>query len=75
MRLADVAIERGDLKAVQALVKVVTSIDRYHGLNRRPNSHARPSSFAVLAPPLAPALPPPALELAHLSPPAASRGA
>jgi hypothetical protein len=70
LRLADVAIERGDLKAVQALVKIVNSLDRYHGLNWRSNSQARPGSFAVLAPPAAPALPPPALELAHLAPPA-----
>jgi hypothetical protein len=71
LRLADVAIERGDLKAVQALVKIVNSLGRYHGLNRRSNSQARPGSFAVLAPPAAPALPPPALELVHLAPPAA----
>jgi hypothetical protein len=73
LRLADAAIERGDLKAVQALVKVVSSLDRYHGLNQRLSSHARPGSFAVLAPPVAPALPPPALDLARISPPAAGR--
>jgi hypothetical protein len=72
LRLADAAMERGDLKAVQALVKVVSSLDRYHGLNWS-NNRARPGSFAVLAPPVAPALPPPALELAHLSPAAAGR--
>ncbi len=32
LRIADIALERGDLKAVQALVKVVDSLDRYHGL-------------------------------------------
>jgi hypothetical protein len=37
------------------------------------SSRATPGSFAVLAPPVAPALPPPALELAHLSPPAPGR--
>jgi hypothetical protein len=71
LRLADVAIERADLKAVQALVKVVNSLDRYHGLNGRPSSRARPGSFAAFAPPVAPALAPPALELARLAAPAA----
>jgi hypothetical protein len=67
----------GDLKAARALVKVVVSLDCHHGLNGRPNSRARPGSFAVLAPLVAPALPPPALELAHRScpPPAAPRTA
>jgi hypothetical protein len=69
LRLADAAIESGDLKAVQALVKVVNSLDRYHGLNEGSNRQARPGSFAALAPPAAPALPPPALELAHLPAP------
>jgi hypothetical protein len=73
LRLADAAIERGDLKAVQALVSVVNSLDRYHGLNERRSSLARSGSFAVLAPPVAPALPPPALELAHVSLPATGR--
>ena len=33
LRLADVAIEGGDLKAVHALVQVVKHLDRYHGLS------------------------------------------
>jgi hypothetical protein len=32
LRFADAALERGDLKAVKALVTVVTAMDRYHGL-------------------------------------------
>jgi AraC-like DNA-binding protein len=32
VRLADAAIEAGDLKAVGALIKVVRELDRYHGL-------------------------------------------
>ncbi len=34
LRLADAAIEQGDLKAVQTLVQIVKSLDRYHGLSR-----------------------------------------
>ncbi|HSV00002.1 MAG TPA: hypothetical protein VLI91_07830 [Roseiarcus sp.] len=40
LRLADVAIEQGDLKAVLTLVQVVKSLDRYHGLNRRSPAQA-----------------------------------
>jgi hypothetical protein len=32
LRFADAALERGDLKAVKALVSVVAAMDRYHGL-------------------------------------------
>ena len=32
LRFADAALERGDLKAVRALVTVVSAMDRYHGL-------------------------------------------
>jgi hypothetical protein len=32
LRFADAALERGDLKAVRALVTVVAAMDRYHGL-------------------------------------------
>ncbi len=36
LRFADAALERGDLKAVRALVTVVAAMDRYHGCaNRR----------------------------------------
>jgi hypothetical protein len=33
LRLADAALERGDLKAVRALVTIVAAMDRYHGLS------------------------------------------
>jgi hypothetical protein len=66
LRLADVAIEAGDLKAVQALVQVVKSLDRYHGLSR-PEDPARAGSSTGLAPPVA-ALPPPPLGLTHEPP-------
>ena len=33
LRFADAALERGDLKAVRALVTVVAAMDRYHGLS------------------------------------------
>jgi len=68
LRLTDDAIERGDLTAVKALVSVVHSLDRYHGLNQASPSCAN-GPFAALAPPASRALPPPALEL--LSAPAA----
>jgi len=64
LRLADVAIERGDLKAVQALVQVVRSLDRYHGLSRLEES-ATAGSLTASAPPVA-ALPPPPLGLTHV---------
>jgi hypothetical protein len=66
LRLADVAIERGDLKAVQALVQVVKSLDRYHRLNRLEDS-AKAGSMTGPAPPIA-ALPPPPLGLTHVRP-------
>ena len=34
LRFADAALERGDLKAVRALVQVVAAMDRYHGLSQ-----------------------------------------
>jgi len=64
LRLADVAIERGDLKAVQALVQVVKSLDRYHGLSSL-EEPAKAGSLTVPAPPLA-ALLPPRLGLTHV---------
>ena len=66
LRLADVAIERGDLKAVQALVTVVKSLDRYHGLNCLEDP-AKAGSLTAPAPPFA-ALPPPPLGLTHVRP-------
>ena len=64
LRLTDVAIERGDLKAVRALVQVVKSLDRYHGLSGF-NDPVGPRSSAVHASPIA-ALPPPPLGLTHV---------
>ena len=55
LRAADIKIEKGDLKAIAPLVRVVAELDRYHGLGvkyqRRPDAraHAEPSR----APPLA----------------------
>ena len=54
LRFADAALERGDLKAVRALVTVVAAMDRYHGLRdfrRRPvqlqsPGRARPPFFS-----------------------------
>jgi hypothetical protein len=66
LRLADVAIEGGDLKAVQALVQVVKSLDRYHGLSGLEDP-AKGRSLAAPAPPVA-ALPPPPLGLTHIPP-------
>ena len=66
LRLADVAIERGDLKAVQPLVQVVKYLDRYHGLTRFIDA-ATSGSLMAPAPPVA-ALPPPPLGLTHVRP-------
>ena len=64
LRLADTAIERGDLKAVGPLVKVVAALDRYHGLADklalRSNAPAArplptpPLALTFAAPPLEP---------------------
>lgn len=66
LRLADVAIEAGNLKAVQALVQIVKSLDRYHGL-RSLEDQAKANSLTAPAPPVA-ALPPPPLGLTHVRP-------
>ena len=42
LRLADAAIERGELKAVRPLVRLVAALDRYHGLGRRARNERRP---------------------------------
>ncbi len=64
LRLADVAIGRGDLKAVGPLVKVVAALDRYHGLadklalksnaSAAPPLPAPPLALTFAAPPLEP---------------------
>jgi hypothetical protein len=35
LRAADDRIERGDMKAVSALIKLIAALDRYHGLDAR----------------------------------------
>ena len=71
LRFADAALERGDLKAIRALVTVVSAMDRYHGL--RDSAGGRPSSSHPDALDLhssaAPALPSP-LRLSHAGSPA-----
>jgi hypothetical protein len=64
LRFADAALERGDLKAVRALVEVVAAMDRYHGLIDTSKDRARPSSPSALEgrPTVAPA---PPLRLFH----------
>ena len=66
LRLADVTIERGDLKAVHALVQVVKHLDRYHGLSHLQDP-AKAGSLTATAPPVA-ALPRPPLALTHVPP-------
>ena len=72
LRFADSALERGDLKAVRALVTVVSAMDRYHGLrdsarDRSPSS-GHPDALDLHAS-AAPALSPP-LRLSHAGAPA-----
>jgi hypothetical protein len=66
LRAADGRVERGDMKAVAPLIKLIGALDRYHGLKSRPGRELR------LAPPSdAPATPlalaAPAEDLAKLS--------
>ena len=42
LRFADAALERGELKAVRALVEVVAAMDRYHGLSHASRDRASP---------------------------------
>ena len=56
LRFADAALERGDLKAVRALVTVVSAMDRYHGLmdppgDRSSSSHRTRSTSTLRRPP------------------------
>jgi hypothetical protein len=59
LRSADAALERGNLKAVLALVQVVIAMDRYHGLSEALKDRVSPGSSGphelqapVAAPPL-----------------------
>jgi transposase-like protein len=63
---ADAAIERGDLKAVSPYLKIVTALDRYHGLAA---ALAPPEPASAPAESLPPA-PAPPLALTHAAPPA-----
>ena len=65
LRLADAAIDDGNLKAIGPLVKVVRSLDRYHGLE---GSAGAPSPPAIAPPLPAPSLPAPPLRLTRSAP-------
>jgi hypothetical protein len=65
LRLADASIERGELKAVGPMMRLVAALDRYHGLG--PGS--APSRPAASEPPAALAPPPLALLVPPLAPP------
>jgi hypothetical protein len=68
LRLADAALERGDLKAVRALVTVVVAMDRYHGLSAPTRDRSSPSLAGALE--LDATAAPPPLQLSHaVSPP------
>jgi len=56
LRCADLSLEKGDLKAIAPFVKVVTELNRYHGVNVHPARLAPPATLpdiAPTAPPLA----------------------
>ena len=64
LRFADAALERGDLKAVKALVTVVSAMDRYHGLKSvGDQSSSSPPDALDLLSTTPPALP--TLRLSH----------
>jgi hypothetical protein len=60
LRLAEAAVELGELKAVATYLQIVAALDRYHELGRGRPSSRRPSD----APPLALPVPPKALTYA-----------
>src|ERR1700677_4525906 len=64
LRLAEAAVELGELKAVATYLQIVAALDRYHELGRGKPITRRPTD----APPLALPVPPKALTFA--SPPA-----
>jgi hypothetical protein len=69
LRFADAALERGDLKAVRALVTVVSAMDRYHALSDALRDRASPGLSGPHDHYAAAALPQP-LKLFHaVSPP------
>ena len=64
LRLAEAAVELGELKAVATYLQIVAALDRYHELGRGRPSSRRPTD----APPLA--LPVPPKALTYAAPPA-----
>jgi hypothetical protein len=62
LRVADAALDRGDLRAIDPMVKVVKELDRYHGLGAF-------SRAALPAPRATAGLPPPPLRLARAAAP------
>jgi hypothetical protein len=66
LRTADGRVERGDMKAVTPLIKLIGALDRYHGLDAR---YRREPRLAALPPAAAAplALAPPAENLAKVS--------
>lgn len=63
LRVADASLDRGELRAINPMVKVVRALDRYHGLS----DVSRPALPAPAAAPLP--LPAPPLQLTHAEPP------
>jgi hypothetical protein len=57
MRVVDLNLEAGDLKAVAPLLKVIAQLDKYHGLSLPGLAPAAPPSLAPPRPPLALAAP------------------
>jgi len=62
LRVVDDRVDKGDLKAVGPLLKIVAALDRYHGL-------PAVSAASQTPPPLALALPAPPLALTLAAPP------
>ena len=58
LRLVDIAIDKGDMRAVGAMVRVVKALDRYHGM-------ADPAAQALGLGAVPDALPAPPLKLTH----------
>jgi hypothetical protein len=64
LRLAEAAVELGELKAIATYLQIVAALDRYHELGRGKPMTRRPTD----APPLSLPVPPKALTL--VAPPA-----
>ncbi len=64
LHVADAALDRGELRAVTPMVRVVAALDRYHGL-KGPGPSLVPSPPALAAPAAAPE---PPLALSHAPP-------